>query len=109
MTTAMKSRDRAATTALRSALAAIDNAESVPVEPGSSSVASSEHVAGAATGLGAAEVQRRHLTEEDVRAIVEKESSDRVSAAAEYERLGRGDLAGNLRAEAEVLDRQLRA
>ncbi|WP_328606453.1 GatB/YqeY domain-containing protein [Amycolatopsis sp. NBC_00345] len=107
LTTAMKNRDRAAITALRSALAAIDNAESVPAEHLPSSAASNEHVAGAAVGLGAAEVERRHLTEADVRSIVEKEAVDRVSAADEYERLGRADLAANLRAEAEVLDRQL--
>jgi hypothetical protein len=101
-------RATAAITALRSALAAIDNAESVPAEHLPTSVAGNEHVAGAAVGLGAAEVERRHLTEADVRSIVEKEAADRVAAADEYERLGRLDLAENLRAEADVLHRHLR-
>ncbi|WP_091629212.1 GatB/YqeY domain-containing protein [Amycolatopsis saalfeldensis] len=107
LTTALKARDRAATTALRSALAAIDNAEAVDVEHLSPSVTGNEHVAGAAVGLGAAEVERRQLTEADVRSIVEKEARDRVDAADEYERLGRLDLAGDLRAGAAVLERQL--
>jgi hypothetical protein len=107
LTTAMKARDRAAITALRSALAAIDNAEAVDVEHLSSSVTGNEHVVGAAVGLGAAEVERRQLTEADVRAIVENEARDRLAAADEYERLGRLDLAGDLRAGAAVLERQL--
>jgi uncharacterized protein len=107
LTAALKARDRVAVGALRSALAAIDNAEAVPVERPPAGVAGNEHVAGAATGPGAAEAERRHLTAADLRSIVENEVRERSAAAQEYERNGRGDLAGRLRAEAEVLGRYL--
>lgn len=105
---ALKNRDRVAIAALRSALSAIDNAEAVPVEDRAGPGAVSEHVAGAAAGLGAAEAERRVLGEADVRSIVEGEVRERSTAAAEYERLGRDDVAEKLRAEAEVLNRYLR-
>jgi uncharacterized protein len=105
---ALKARDRVAVTALRSALSAIDNAEAVPADHLLDSTAGNEHVAGAAIGLGAAEAERRHLTEADLRSIVENEVRERSVAAEEYERLGRDDQAERLRAEAEVLSRYLR-
>jgi uncharacterized protein YqeY len=64
--------------------------------------------AASAIGLGAAEAERRHLTEADLRSIVENEVLERSAAAQEYEQLGRTDLAERLRAEAEVLSRYLR-
>ncbi|MFT7837967.1 GatB/YqeY domain-containing protein [Saccharothrix sp. BKS2] len=104
---ALKERDRVAIAALRSALSAIDNAEAVPVEAPAGPAASGEHIAGAVAGLGAAEAERRQLTEADVRSIVEGEVRERSVAAAEYERLGRDDVAERLRAEAGVLERHL--
>lgn len=109
LTAALKAGDRVAVTALRSSLAAIDNAEAVLVDRPLDGVTGNEHVAGAAAGLGAAEAERRHLTEAEVRSIVENEARERSAAAEEYERLGRTDLAERLRAEAEVLSRYLRA
>lgn len=100
---ALKARDRVAVTALRSALSAIDNAEAVPLDRPSGTVATSEHVAGSAAGLGAAEAARRDLTDADLRSVVETEIQERSVAASEYERLGRDDLAERLRAEAQVL------
>jgi uncharacterized protein len=91
LTAAIKARDRVAVAALRSALAAIANAEAVPVD-----------------GLGAVEVERRHLTEADLRSIVVAEVRDRLAAATGYEERGRADVAERLRAEAEVLRRHLR-
>jgi uncharacterized protein YqeY len=102
---ALKARNRVATTALRSALAAMENAESVPADRPLDSSTGNEHVAGAATGLGAADVERRQLTEADLRSIVENEMRERSVAADEYEQIGRTDLAERLRAEAEVLSR----
>ncbi|MBB4685577.1 polyprenol phosphomannose-dependent alpha 1,6 mannosyltransferase MptB [Amycolatopsis jiangsuensis] len=104
---ALKSRDRAAVTALRSALAAIDNAEAVPVGPTVDTTVGNERVAGVAVGLGAAEVPRRDLTDADVRSIVENEVRERTEAAEQYERLGRAEQAEQLRAEAAVLQRHL--
>lgn len=104
---ALKTRDRVAISALRSALSAIENAEAVPADRPSAGVAESEHVAGAAAGLGAAEAERRHLTDADLRSILEGEVRERSAAAREYEQLGRSDQAERLRAEAEVLSRYL--
>ncbi|MGH3094516.1 MAG: GatB/YqeY domain-containing protein [Streptosporangiales bacterium] len=94
LTAALKAIDRVTVSALRSALAAIDNAEAPPA---------GEHVAGYAVGPGAAEVQRRQLTEAGLRTIVEAEVRERSVAASEYERAGRDDVAQHLRSEADVL------
>ncbi|MEU4671120.1 hypothetical protein AB0F91_24845 [Amycolatopsis sp. NPDC023774] len=107
LNSALKNRDRVATTALRSALAAIDNAEAVPVDQPSTTTGT-EHVVGAALGVGAAEAERRVLTEADVRAIVENEVLERTTAADEYERLDRTEAAERLRAEADVLGQHLK-
>jgi uncharacterized protein len=107
LTAALRARNRVAVTALRSALAAIDNAEAVPAGHPLDSVTGNEHVAGSATGLGAAEAERRPLTEADLRSILENEVRERSAAAEEYERFGRDDRAEQLRAEAEVLSRYL--
>ncbi|RSM61198.1 hypothetical protein DMH03_21110 [Amycolatopsis sp. WAC 01376] len=104
--TALKTKDRVAIAALRSALAAIDNAEAVPLDS-ATGIAMNEQVAGTAVGLGAAEVERLHLTEDDVRDIVAHEIRERTVSADEYERLGRADAADRLRAEAAVLERFL--
>jgi uncharacterized protein YqeY len=98
---ALKARDKTAMAALRSAIAAIDNAESVPV---------GERRAGAielAGTLGAAEVPRKVLTEDDIRMIVQCEVSDRRAAAQQYQEAGRMDHAERLRNESDVLDRFL--
>jgi uncharacterized protein YqeY len=106
LTAALKARDRVAVSALRSALAAIDNAEAVPAPD--ARMSSSEHVAGAAVGVGSAEAARRELTPDDLHAIVAAEVAERVDAATGYARSGRQDAADRLRAEADVLRRYLR-
>jgi uncharacterized protein YqeY len=108
LTAALKTRDRVAITALRSALAAIENAEALSIEHTSDRAAEHGHIAGAATGVGAAEAERRHLTEVDLHAIVEQEVHERSVAAEEYEQIGRHHLAEQLRSEAEVLSQYLR-
>lgn len=105
LTTAIKARDRVAVAALRSVLSAIDNAEAVPLT--SERAAGSQHVAGAVAGLGAAEAERRELTDDDMRSIIETELGERTAAATEYERLDRTDQAERLRAEAAILSRYL--
>ncbi|XVV13351.1 hypothetical protein ACQP2X_03040 [Actinoplanes sp. CA-131856] len=96
---AMKARDRAAVAALRATLAAIDNAEAVSAEGGTPKSLAIETL----PGVGATEVARRVLTEEDVRRIVRAEADDREQAAAEYAGLGRPERAEQLRAEAGAL------
>jgi uncharacterized protein len=148
---AMKARDRPAMTALRSALAAIDNAgavdptQAVPTEvdpqvatsvarpsepdetgpgPSTSAGAGTRHpsagsgpghsgpvaaraahpgFAGTVAGVGAAEVERRSLSQAQMGAIVRTEIADRETAATGYERAGQLQHAERLRAEAEVL------
>jgi len=99
---ALKARDRLAVAALRSTLAAIDNAEAVE-----RSAAVDRHLAieRIPVGVGAAEVARRALTEVEVERIVRAEVAEREAAAVEYERDGRADRAEQLRGEAGVLSR----
>lgn len=90
---ALKARDGVATAALRSALAAIDNAAAVDASAGSRPT----------LGVGTREVERKDLSAADVREIVRREVSDREAAATEYESRSRLDQARRLRAEAAVL------
>jgi uncharacterized protein YqeY len=101
---AMKERDRAAVTVLRSTLAAIDNAEAVDAAAaagGSSAIESSP------VGIGVAEVERRALSEEDIVQIVRSEVAEREAVALDYDRAGRPERAEALRAEAQVLSSHL--
>jgi uncharacterized protein YqeY len=100
---AMKARDAAAVAALRSALAAIDNAEAADVGEAPAPVINSADVAGSVVGVGAAEAPRRVLTEAEAAAIVRAEVADRLAAAHDYEQVGRLDRAERLRAEAAAL------
>ncbi|WP_433374082.1 hypothetical protein ACQPZX_03195 [Actinoplanes sp. CA-142083] len=105
---AMKSRDRAATAALRATLAAIDNAEAVApdaeaVAPDAEASGTSLAIEHIALGVGATEVARRALTEDEVEQIVRDEVAERETAADEYERSGYADRAEQLRSEARAL------
>jgi uncharacterized protein YqeY/diadenosine tetraphosphate (Ap4A) HIT family hydrolase len=105
---AIKARRTVAVAALRSALAAIDNAEAVlDPRPGDEASSGDEHVAGSVAGLRATEVERRHLTELDINAVVEREIADRRSAADRYRGSGHHDRAERLSAEAAVLSSML--
>jgi len=108
--TAIKERDRVAVGALRSALAAIENAEAVDVadtaENGGLS-GTSLAIERIPVGAGAAEVARRELSEGDVERIVRGEVAEREVAAITYERAGQGERAGLLRAEMRVLSAHL--
>lgn len=100
---AMKARNKSAVAALRSALAAIANAESVARQTDPTPAATSEHVAGSVAGLRAAEVERRDLRPEEVDEIVRAEIDDRREAADHYRRAGQDDMADQLEREAGVL------
>lgn len=58
------------------ALAAVANAEAQPASTPSRTPTGDSPVAGAVTGLGAAEVDRREVTEDEVRALVQAEVDD---------------------------------
>ena len=109
LTAAMKARDRRAVATLRSTLAAIDNAEAVDATAGGGRPAGEGPIAGAALGVGAAEVERRVLTAAETEAIVRREVTERQGAAHAYERAGQAPHADRLRAEAELLTAYLDA
>jgi uncharacterized protein YqeY len=98
---AMKARDRDAVAALRSALAAIENAEAVA--PPAPAPLRDGVIPGATAGLGSGEAVRVDLSEDRVAAIVRGEVDERRSAAADYARAGQDDRAARLTAEADVL------
>jgi uncharacterized protein YqeY len=101
LTRAMKARDGTAVRALRSVLAAIDNAEAA--DPSATPAQQPGAIAGGVAGLGAGEVARRTVTEQDVRDIVSTAIAERDAAAAQYDALQRPDEAQRLRDEAAVL------
>ena len=119
---AMKARDRTAVTALRSALAEIDNAEAFDpdeaaaegmldlLEPAGWEPADADDVdaahpgfAGTVAGAGATEVERRSLTPKQVEGIVRAEIETREEAATVLEGVGKHEHAERVRAEARVL------
>lgn len=97
LTAALRDRDRPTVTALRTALAAVSNAEAVPSDN------SYRHpIVGQLN-----EVPRRELTEEQVEAILRAEAAERQKAIEEYESLGLADAAARLNAEQAALSRYL--
>lgn len=101
---AMKAKDTVATSALRSVLAAIANAEAVAPVPPTARPAGNAHFAGSVAGIGAAEAGRRVLTAGEVAAIIAAEVADRRAAATGYDDSGNGDRAARLRREAAVIE-----
>jgi uncharacterized protein YqeY len=103
---AMRGRDQVAVAALRSALAAIGNAEAVAADQHAPEAApgdGSPHFAGAVAGLGATETARRSLSPADLNAIMQAEIGERERAADQYAASGFTDRAERLRREATVL------
>jgi uncharacterized protein len=98
---ALKQRDAAAVSALRSALAAIGNAEALPAP--ATHRGGDQYVAGSIGGLGSAEVSRRVLTEAEIAGIMTTEIAERRAEADRYEQAGHADRAGRLRREADAL------
>jgi uncharacterized protein YqeY len=104
LTAAMKSRDTDAVSALRTALAAFDDAGAVPApEPAAGPPATSEYVAGTSVGLGSAEVARRELTMGDLHSVLRAQIDERVAEADTYAAHGKSTAADRIRREADVL------
>lgn len=97
LTERMRARDRDAVSVLRVALAAIDNAEAVPVtDPPGAGAPTAGGSAGMATahlGAGAAETTRRELTEEQMRALVATEADERAELSRQLGAQGASDAA----------------
>ena len=98
---AVRQRDEISTAALRSALAAIANAEAVVAADGPRALPGP--IAKSVPGLGAADAPRRELSEADIAAVIRREVSDREAAAHTYEAVGRPDAASRLHMEVAVL------
>jgi uncharacterized protein len=100
--TARKDRETARVSALRSALSAIDNAET----PDGVQLAapSSGKIAGGVVGVGAAEVERRQLSDTQIRELLRAEIEERLSAAEEFNAGGHAERAATLLTEAAELN-----
>lgn len=101
---AMRARDKAAVSALRGTLAALDNAEAVPVDGAVPRAAALE---ASPVGAGATEVARRELSEREMLDVVRAEAAERLEAAAHLTAPAHAARADRLRAEAAVLLRFL--
>jgi uncharacterized protein YqeY len=97
---ARKDRDAIRVAALRSGLSAIDNAET----PDNARVEapSSGAIANAVVGLGAAEVARRELSDDEIRSLLQAEVDERLAAATQIDG-SHAERANVLGAEAAVL------
>ena len=98
---AMKARHSATVATLRAVLAAIDNAEAVPmttptmpVEP----VLNQQH-----------EVPRKLLSADDIRQIIQKEADERRAASLKYANLGQAGEAERLQTAATLIEAYLNA
>ncbi|MHC3470915.1 GatB/YqeY domain-containing protein [Streptomyces sp. 7R007] len=96
----MRARDKAAVSALRTTLAALDNAEAVPVNDAEGRGMALEQ---SPVGAGATEAARRELSERRVADVVRAEATERLAAAAQLTAPAHADQAARLRAEAAVL------
>jgi len=104
---ALRARDRPATSALRTALAALANAEALPAPEVSAPASGSEHVAGATPGLAATEAPRLALAESAARDLVGRERDDLLRRARTMATLGREREAGEAERGAAALQRAL--
>lgn len=91
---AMKAKDPIAISALRSLLAALDNATAVPASAVTAPVFGHN-----------GDVPRKVLSDTDCQNIISAEVGARSVAVEEYSRLGREDDAARLRAEQAVVER----
>jgi uncharacterized protein YqeY len=97
---AMRARDEAAVSALRSTLAALDNAEAVPEQADAARAAALEQ---SPVGVGVTEARRRELSEPAVAAVVRAEIHERLKVAEQLTAPAHAQRAARLRAEAAVL------
>ena len=102
LTAALKARDPDARTALRTAIAAIDNAEAIPALDGNQATTSA-HIADATSGPGSTEATRRQLSSSELRDIIRAQIDERTREADRYDTLGQADAAERLRRQARTL------
>jgi hypothetical protein len=95
----MQARRGLETRVLRTLVAALDNAEAVPMAD------AHEKYVVRRFGDRSAEAPRLTLAAAEVQALLEREAAQRLEAALELERLGQGERAAGLREEAAVVAR----
>ena len=93
---AMRERERDKVGVIRTLVAAVDNAEAVPIEGMADRLRAREEIG---------EVARRELDTMALDTVLAKEIDSRLTAAADYESHGRADDAARLRSEAELIAR----
>jgi uncharacterized protein YqeY len=93
---AMRERNAGGVAVIRTLIAAVDNAEAVPIGDLEERLRQREDIG---------EVARRELDAAALDAVLAKESETRLAAAEDYERHGRDDDAARLRQEAELIAR----
>lgn len=104
LTQAMRARDRLRVSVLRTALAAIANAEAQVVPDDRSAIPTTTGpIAGASVGVGSSDVERRLMTEDDRQAILAGEVAERLTAADVMDGAGASADARRLRDEAALL------
>jgi uncharacterized protein YqeY len=92
--TAMRERDMRHASLIRTLIAAIDNAEAVPIDAMAARIRAREDVG---------EVPRREIDASTLDEILDREVASRLAAAEDYERHGRDEDAARLRGEAELI------
>ncbi|OBB33663.1 glutamyl-tRNA amidotransferase [Mycolicibacterium peregrinum] len=102
---ARKSRDAISVTALRSALSAIDNAETPQADQTDTRIGGT--IAGAVSGVGSTEIARRELSDAEIRGLIQAEVDELLSAASEYIANGHPERASDLQSQAAVLTQVL--
>ncbi|MGV0814095.1 glutamyl-tRNA amidotransferase [Mycolicibacterium boenickei] len=102
---ARKSRDTTSVAAIRSALSAIDNAETPLADQTDTRTGGA--IAGAVSGLGSTEMARRVLSDDEVRDLIQAEVDERLTAAGEYIAGGHHSRAADLKSQAAVLTEML--
>jgi hypothetical protein len=106
LTAALKARDAEALAALRTAIAAIDNAEAIATTD-TRRAATSAAIAGAGSGVGSTEAVRRSLSVGRLRDIVREQITEYAREADRYDALGQPDAADRLRHRARILASQV--
>jgi uncharacterized protein YqeY len=101
---AMKGRDTVAVAVLRSLSARIANAEAVPVD----ALPRAGAVEATALGVGAADAERRVLTQADLEALLEAEVAELDASAETLEAAGRQVHADELRTRSRVIHETFR-
>lgn len=99
---ALKARDTETVAALRTAIAAIDNAEAVDTSALSAPTQDGP-LAGATAGLGSSEVARRVLTSAAVQSVLSALIAEYLDEAEQYVSAGHSESAEVLRRQAELL------